>query len=122
MSRFESGSLTDDRSERPPVDLRLALPAAAAWLAVLWGLGRPAGQVLCAALAAVGLAGILGLAGGRNERWYPVAAACCAVALVLLPLAARLHRTRDSPVARLAMSRPNVTAELTVAGDPRPLA
>ena len=120
MSRFELA--VADRTEQAPADLRLAVPAVVAWLTVLWGLGRPAVQVLYAALVALALAVALGLAGRRNGRWYAAAAACCAVAMVLLPLAARLHRARDSPVARLAASRPAVVAELTVTGDPRPLA
>ncbi|MFL6163896.1 MAG: ComEC/Rec2 family competence protein [Jatrophihabitantaceae bacterium] len=107
---------------RAPVDLRLALPALAGWLTVLWGLGRTAGQVLLAAVLAVALTVLFGLAGQRNRRWYLLASACCAIAIVLLPLAARLHRARDSPLARLAASRPSVTVELKVSGDPRPLA
>lgn len=120
MSRVELAVV--DRPRRAPVDLRLALPAMAAWLAVLWGLGRSAGSVAGAGLLAVTLAVLAGLAGHRNVRWFPVAAGCCAVAMVLLPLAAQLHRARDSPVARLAASRPALVAELTVTGDPRLLA
>jgi competence protein ComEC len=122
MSRFELELTATDRFRPAPVDLRLALPAVAGWLAVLWGLGRPAGLVLGAGLLALALTALLGLAGHRNGRWYLVAAGCCAVAMLLMPLAARLHRARDSPVARLAAGRPAVVAELTVTGDPRLLA
>lgn len=118
MSRLDP----DERSPLSGLDLRLALPALAAWLAVLWGLGRTAGQVLLAALCALALAVASALAGRGNRRWYASAAACCAVLMVLLPLAARLHRARDSPLARLAANRSAVVAQLTVSGDPRSLA
>jgi competence protein ComEC len=119
MSRLEFAVPADDR---PVVDLRLALPAGAGWLAVLWGLGRSPGHVLLVATLALLLTVLLTVIGGRQGRWYVPAAACCAVAMVLLPLAARLHRARDSPLARLAATRPAVTVELTVADDPRLLA
>jgi competence protein ComEC len=122
MSRFPLDPPGAGRLRPAPVDLRLALPAAAGWLAVLWGLGRSPGPVLGAGLLATALTVLTGLAGRRNGGWYPVAASCCAVAMVLLPLAARMQRARDSPVARLAAGRPAVVAELTVTGDPRPLA
>lgn len=104
------------------VDLRLAGPALAGWMAALWGLGHSGGVVLTVAVAALAGAG-LGLLGGRRHRaWYVIGGGCCAVAVVLLPLAARLHQARSGPLARLAATHTAVTAELTVAGDPRPLA
>ena len=119
MKRLE---LAAGEAERTPLDLRLALPALAGWLAVIWGLGRSAEAVLLAAGLCWLLTAALGFAGRWDRRCFSAAAACCGIALVLLPLAARLHRARDSPLARLAATRPAVTAELTVTGDPRPLA
>ncbi len=121
MSRLQQGVPLAERSSLAELDLRLALPALAGWLAAIWGLGRTSGQVLLAALCSLVLSVALGLAGRFSRRWYVGAAACCAVLMVLLPLAARLHRARDSPLARLAASRPAVLAQLTVAADPRPL-
>jgi competence protein ComEC len=120
VKRFEL--VAGDQDERAPLDLRLALPALAGWLAAIWGLGRSVEAVLVAAGLCWLLTAALGVAGRHYRGCLPAAAACCAVALVLLPLAARLHRARDSPLARLAATRPAVTAELTVTGDPRPLA
>jgi competence protein ComEC len=49
----------------------------------------------------------------------PVAAFC--VALVLLPLSARLARARDGPLAHLAISHATAMADLRVTSDSRPL-
>jgi competence protein ComEC len=105
-----------------PVDLRLALPALAGWLAACWGLARSPGAVLTAAGVAALCGVLLMVAALKLRRWYGLAFACCVLVIVLLPLSARLHRARDSPLAKLARSNVNVTAELTVTGDPRPLA
>ncbi len=106
---------TDDAE--PLVDLRLAVPALAGWLAVLWGLGRGWPVVLVVS----GLAALLS-AGAALRRRYGLALCCCVIALLLLPLSLRLHTVRSSPLARLARSDVAVTAELVVTGDPRPLA
>jgi len=76
MSRLTLDSAAIDRPRRAPADLRLALPAVACWLAVLWGLGRSPGPVLGAGLLAIALTVLAGLAGRRSGRWYPVAAGC----------------------------------------------
>ncbi len=105
------------------LDLRLAAGAAAGWLAVVIGVGRAASTTFEWALGAAGV-GAAGLyAAYRGQRLAAVVAmvAFC-VALVLLPLAARLARAHESPLATLARERVAVTAELTVAGDPRLLA
>ncbi|HEY0167773.1 MAG TPA: ComEC/Rec2 family competence protein [Jatrophihabitans sp.] len=104
-----------------PIDLRLGLGALAGWAAVLWALGHGAGAVALAALAAALAAALLAFA----ARWRPVLligafAACCSSAL-LAPLAARLHAAHDGELARLARAAVEVSAELEVRGDPRPL-
>ncbi|HEV2887820.1 MAG TPA: ComEC/Rec2 family competence protein [Jatrophihabitans sp.] len=104
-----------------PVDLRLALGALAGWAAVLWGLGHSATAVALAVLAAVLVAAVLAFA----ARWQPVLfvgafAACCSAAL-LAPLAVRLHAAHDGELSRLARAGVEVSAELQVRGDPRPL-
>jgi competence protein ComEC len=105
------------------VDLRLAVGAVAAWLAVIACLGRSPMQVLVLGLAAAGLGAAL-LMLSRQELAGVAAAALAAfcVALVLLPLAARLARARDSPLAVLARERAAVTVVVTVTADPRVLA
>jgi competence protein ComEC len=104
-----------------PVDLRLGLGALAGWAAVLWGLGHSAAAVAWAVAGAVLAAALLALA----ARWQPVLligafAACCSAAL-LAPLAVRLHSAHDGELAKLARAGVEVTAELVVRGDPRPL-
>lgn len=105
------------------LDLRLALGAAGAWLAVVACLDRSVRVTLViAALCAIG--GILALALAARGIAAAAGAALmlfCA-ALVLVPLAGRLAHSRASPLARLADARAAVTAELTVTSDPRLLA
>lgn len=121
---------------REAPDLRLASGAITAWAAVLWGLSRSAGLVAAAAVVLL-IAGLLivvlviaapkvGLFIAPRHLLVLVGqllafAACCA-AVVLAPLAARLHQARATEVATLAASRLDVTAELVVTADPRPLA
>ena len=105
------------------LDLRLAIGAAAAWLAVLLALGHEPRRVLVAALIAFGI-GVVALAAvHRGVRAASAAAlvAFCA-ALVLVPLAGRLAHYRASRILDLAERRATVTAVLTVTADPRPLA
>lgn len=107
---------------REPVDLRLAVGALAAWVAVIWGLGRSAGTAALAATAVVVLTVALLCLARHRPRLLVVAFAACCVALVLPPLAVRLHRAHDGELSRLARDGVQVTAELRVTGDPRPLA
>jgi len=105
-----------------PVDLRLALGVLAGWAAVLWGLGANAATVAVTVAALLLGAAALAVA----ARWLPVLfvgafAACCAAAL-LAPLAVRLHAAHDSELSRLARAGVEVTADLRVRNDPRPLA
>lgn len=105
------------------LDLRLAIGAAGAWLAVVACLGQSVRvTLLVAALCAAG--GVVALAvAARGVAGAPAAALVlfCA-ALVLVPFAGRLAHSRASPLARLADARAPVTAELTVSSDPRLLA
>ena len=113
-------SATDSRNG---VDLRLAMGAVAAWLAVIVGLRCSPSWAVCLAALAAG-AGVVLLVLARRGVVAAAAAALVAfcIALVMFPLAARLARARDSPVAELARQRVAITAELTVTSDPRPLA
>jgi hypothetical protein len=82
------------------LDLRLAIGSAAAWLAILVALRQTPRVVLLAAVlaAAMGAAALV-----ATHRGAPAAAlvAFC-IALVLIPLAGRLARSRASPLAQLA--------------------
>lgn len=105
------------------LDLRLALGAAGAWLAVVVCLDRSARVTLVVAILCA-TAGVLALAAAARGVATAAGAALvvfCA-ALVLLPFAGRLAHSRASPLARLADARAVVTAELTVTSDPRQLA
>ncbi|HEX2901957.1 MAG TPA: ComEC/Rec2 family competence protein [Jatrophihabitans sp.] len=104
---------------RAPLDLRLAVPALAGWLTVVWGLSHGWLAVLLVAGLAAGLAAALAVAGRGGYR-YAMAAAV--IALLMLPLSLRLRAAHESPLARLTRTRPAITAELVVTGDPRPLA
>lgn len=111
-----------DRREREPVDLRLAAGAAAAWLAVLLCGSGSAGAALTVAVLAAGL-GLTVLAVARRRRGAAaLALALFCVALALLPLAARLVHARAAPLYGLAREHAAVTATITVAADPVPLA
>src|SRR6478672_8217578 len=104
-----------------PLDLRLGVGAVAAWLAVSLTLSRSPLVTFLIAIGSVlvGLGTWVAARYGGNGTALTVAAFC--VALVLLPLSARLARARDGPLARLALSHANVTADLRVTSDPRPL-
>ncbi|HEX8095111.1 MAG TPA: hypothetical protein VF542_14880, partial [Jatrophihabitans sp.] len=104
-----------------PVDLRLGVGALAGWVAVLWGLGRSAGVVAVAAGVLVLATGLLALPARRRPVLFIGAFAACCAAALLAPLAVRLHHARDGELSRLARAGAEVTAELRVRGDPRPL-
>jgi len=109
----------------PPrgLDLRLALGAGAAWLAVIAGLGWSPSRVAGLGLSAIGVGALLLVLSRRGTAGAAAVALCAfCVALVSLPLAARLAQARDSPLAALARDRVAVTAEVVVSSDPRPLA
>ncbi len=106
-----------------PLDVRLALGAATAWIATAVLLSAAPDTVLLATLGLAALGGAALLLSGRFARAMSVvaAAAFCAV-LVLGPLAARLAHRSASPLSRLADDRAAITADLTIDGDPRLLA
>src|SRR6266581_3851594 len=117
--------LASSHSGLPPrgIDIRLAIGAVAGWLAVIAGLGWAPSRVLATGLLGAGTGVALLVAVRRGVRFAAAAAlAAFCVALVLIPLAARSARARDSPLAALARERAAVTATLTVSADPRPLA
>jgi competence protein ComEC len=104
-----------------PLDLRLGVGALAGWVAVLWGLGHSAGAVAVAAGVAVLGTAVLALPARRWPVLFIGAFAACCAAALLAPLAVRLHHAHDGELSRLARAGAEVTAELQVRGDPRPL-
>lgn len=108
--------------ERGP-DLRLAVGAVAAWIATALALsGGPSRSLIVAAVAAiVGAAALVASRRGRAVGAVIALAAFCVV-LVLAPLAARLSVSRGSSLAQLARERVAATVDVTLTGDPRPLA
>ena len=118
-----------DRSQaaREPFDLRLAVGTVAAWIAAVVCLGADQAVSLVlglgCALTAVAVLAAAGRRGPRLARAAPTLAlvAGC-VALVLLPLAARIGHARASPLAQLAARRAAVSLVLTVDADPVALA
>jgi competence protein ComEC len=104
------------------IDARLAAGAVGGWLAVIACLRSTPSRVLLLALIAAGAGAGLLCAARRFALLSVLALATFCVALVLLPLAARLARAQDSPLAAMARRHLPVTAELTVSSDPRSLA
>jgi competence protein ComEC len=104
-----------------PIDLRLAVGAVAAWLAVSIMMSRPAIVVLIVAITWALVGGASWLVARPGGWLTALAAVAFSVTLVLLPLSARLAWARDGPLARLAGQHANVLAVLRVASDPRPL-
>ncbi|MDQ1739942.1 MAG: competence protein ComEC [Pseudonocardiales bacterium] len=104
-----------------PVDLRLGIGALTGWAAVLWALGHSGGAVGVAAGVAVLATILLALSARRWAVLFIGAFAACCAAALLAPLAVRLHHARDGELSRLAQAGVEVTAELRVRGDPRPL-
>jgi competence protein ComEC len=110
-------------SPQPPLDLRLVVGAAAAWVALVLLAGAATSTVVLVAVvaAAVGGVGLVLLGRGWSGAGAAALAGCC-IGLVLLPYAGRLAHARSSPVAVLAAQRAAVTATLELTGDPHPLA
>jgi competence protein ComEC len=106
------------------VDLRLAGPAVAAWLAALAGLHLGARFILLAALVATALAviGFLAAArgGGRRYGWIGVTL-LLGVVCGGTATGARLLVRDAAPLAELVRRQGGVTAELVVRDDPRAL-
>jgi competence protein ComEC len=107
-------------AEREPLDLRLAVGAGAAWLAVLvLGSRSPTTMVLLAVLASGAAVAVLAVGRGR---WAALALLLFCAALVLVPLAGRVAHARASPLTGLAHEHAAVTITLTVTADPKTLA
>ncbi|GHC96922.1 competence protein ComEC [Nocardiopsis terrae] len=109
--------------ERPP-DLRLLLPAAAAWLAALGALAAPPWLAwLCAGLAACGA--LAAFFAARPPWEVPALAlaatlACCAT--VAAVAGAHVHRTVSSAAAEAAGRGGDALFRAVVSADPRPRA
>ena len=111
-----SGAVADDQDDRP--DLRLVLPALAAWLVAWQGHRLPvAAQLVGAALLALAAVGVLLR---RREGAAVVVAAVCGCAAAA-GLVTGLHTgSRTSGVlAELARESAAVSAEAVVTADPR---
>ncbi|WP_131803810.1 ComEC/Rec2 family competence protein [Pseudofrankia sp. BMG5.36] len=119
-------------AERPPLDLRLAVPAVAVWggaaLAGRWG---PSAAVLIAAAVVGGIAPLVGGAllvaergrsGAGRRAWLAVAVAAVAgLAAGVFVAGAGGQDGRSGMLAQLAAARATVGVELVVTDDPRPI-
>ncbi|MFF1909744.1 ComEC/Rec2 family competence protein [Kitasatospora sp. NPDC058218] len=113
---------------RPPGDLRLLLPAVAAWLvtAAVLRLGPGHGLLLSSAAGLAVLLALLLLAGPgvRSRRGAAVTLAAvlltgAAATTATMLHTADLHRGPLPGLARAAGPAPEVSVELTITGDPR---
>ena len=100
-------------------DLRLALAAAVAWLAIGLCQGCAPGEYLLLGAGVVVVAAVLLLVRVPGAR--AVALAACCTVLVLVPASARLAHARASPLARLSAAHAAVTLQLRLTGDPKRL-
>lgn len=109
---------------RAPTDVRLAIAAAIAWITLAASLGADRTTLLieCGCAAGVGSAA-LAVRHGALARLAPVVSVSgLATVLVLVPFTGRIWLAHDSPLQQLAASHADVTAVLTVSGDPHKLA
>jgi len=100
------------------LDLRVALPAVAAWLVAWQGRLLPPG-VLALGACCVALFAALVLLRSRGPRAAVVAAVCVCAAAAGLATAARVHARRTGPLAEAARSSASVTVEGVLTDDPR---
>jgi competence protein ComEC len=105
-----------------PMDLRLATATLAGWAALIWGLGRSARTVVAAVVALLVVLALLLALGRRWRRSDQLVFLLASMVVLLAPLAVRLHQAKDGPLAQLARRRVEVSAEVRVSSDPRPLA
>lgn len=106
-----------------PLDGRLALGAACAWLAVLVLVDDGARSILITAVtAAVCGAAVLTFLPHRWRAASAVALGLFCAALVLLPLAGRVAHAQSAPLSRLAHRQAGVTLDVSVTADPHVLA
>jgi competence protein ComEC len=101
-------------TERP--DLRLAVPALAAWAAAALAASRP--RLAAGLLAAAVIACLALLRPVRRRRATVVVVAGLACACAALVATEARTATRAGPLAALARQRAVVTLDLTVTGDP----
>ncbi|MCW2523146.1 MAG: competence protein ComEC [Frankiales bacterium] len=110
------------------VDLRLALAVVAVWAALIWGLARSA-RVLTLAAGCFLVLGLLALLiaarrdrPGEQPALLSTAFVAGAITLALGPLAIRVHAVGSGELAALAARHQQVSVEVVLTGDPRPLA
>jgi competence protein ComEC len=99
---------------RAPLDLRLAIPACAAWAGAWLAVGGSAGRAVIGAT----LATLLTLWGVSRQGWVLVAAAGLFAATSAAG-AITVSSRAAGPSPRLAASRAAVTTDLVLTGDPR---
>jgi competence protein ComEC len=104
-----------------PVDARLAVAVAPAWVVLAACRGAGAGYLVALAVVAAAI-GCAGLLLRRRPACRLIAAAGFCTAVVLIPFAARSWSARASPLHRLAGAHAAVTIDLVTTEDPHPLA
>ncbi len=101
-----------------PADLRLVLPAGAAWLATWLAASWPAGRGLACACALAGAAVML-LAVSRRGSCVVVAAVGICAAGAFAATSWRVAAVQRGPLPALAKAHASVALEIRVNGDPR---
>ncbi len=103
---------------RPP-DLRLVVPALAAWAGAAAGVGLPARAALAAGGAFVVAAAVVAAVGrSRGSAWRVVAIALVCAGAGLGCAGARTAARSSGPLPRLAEQRARVSAEVVLTSDP----
>jgi competence protein ComEC len=119
-----------DQTEVTGPDLRLVVPAGAAWLGSLWGLTHDASAAVTSlSLLLVGTAAFAVLGGARARTRLRSASAvrlvalsaCIGAAGTVLAAGLRIGALEDGPVVRLAHQGAAGEVELVVTSDPRPV-
>ena len=119
-----------DQTEVTGPDLRLVVPAGAAWLGSLWGLTHDASAAVTSlSLLLVGTAAFAVLGGARARARLRSASAvrlvalsaCIGAAGTVLAAGLRIGALEDGPVVRLAHQGAAGEVELVVTSDPRPV-
>ena len=114
-----SGRERDEPSPEPdPLDLRLALPAVAAWVVAWQARLVPPGAVVLFAVTVAGL-GVLVLLRSRARAAALAAAVCACAAAAGLATAARVHARQTGPLAEAARTGAAVTVVGVLTDDPR---
>jgi competence protein ComEC len=107
-----------ETAARPP-DLRLVVPALAAWIGAALGVGLPAKAAITAgcALAVAAAAGAV-VGRSRGPAWRVVAIAVVCAGAGLGCAGARTAARSSGPLPRLAQQRARVSAEVVLTSDP----